>query len=165
MQIITIDNLIFKKTISRTLIIWVTGNIFTTAVPLVVGMETCMTPGVGRGDGDSPSNQCSANAHGPHWLVSSLLEESETLVFQICLQLEIFLWLSTRNIQQTSHKLSNFCVQRTASLWFPPPLTLSHSPLEGSSTIDPASHITSWQSPGPVDSSFVYLSLFSNSHF
>lgn len=53
LRCITIDNLIFKENISRTSITWDTWNRSTITVLLVVGMETCMTPGVGRGNGDS----------------------------------------------------------------------------------------------------------------
>lgn len=51
LRCITIDKLIFKDNISRTLITWDTWNRSTTTVLLVVGMGTCMTPRAGRGNG------------------------------------------------------------------------------------------------------------------
>lgn len=65
LRCITIDKLIFKENISRTLITWDTWNRSTTTILLVVGMEACMTPRVGRGNGDSSFSYSSADVHSP----------------------------------------------------------------------------------------------------
>lgn len=65
LRCIIIDKSIFKENIPRTLITWDTWNRSTTTILLVVGMETCMAPRVGRGNGDSSFTYNSADAHIP----------------------------------------------------------------------------------------------------
>lgn len=65
LRCVTIDNIIFKENISRTLITWNTWNRSATTIFLVVGMETCMTPRVGRGNRDCSFSESSADARIP----------------------------------------------------------------------------------------------------